>query len=77
MHVNISRSKLLINAARRKDRSGKDSKRQIRCNHCGGAMRNNGEMVACLMCARDITHICSTCTHVRAGEVPEKSKKSA
>lgn len=77
MFVNISRSKLLINN-RRFDRSApKPKQRTPKCNHCGGLVRENGEMEICLMCGRERTHYCSNCQFAHASEIENKNKKSA
>ncbi|MGP0629688.1 hypothetical protein ACTRW9_08260 [Nitrospina sp. 32_T5] len=76
MYVNISRSKLLVND-RRYSKKKKAEKSAPRCNHCGGLVRENGEMVACIMCSREEGHFCSSCAYTHASEVPQKGKKSA
>lgn len=75
MFVNISRSKFLINGARG-PRKRKKSAPAERCKHCGGAFRNNGEFANCIMCSREIGHVCVNCTHASTVDV-EKTKKSA
>ncbi len=76
MYVNISRSKLLINkqfgrTARKTTRSAP------KCNHCGGLVRENGEIEICIMCGRERSHYCSNCQFAHASEVSPKDKKSA
>lgn len=77
MIVKISRSKLLINSQGSARRARKSKKNVIRCNHCGGLVRNDGELVACIMCSRDVDHVCGNCAHVRAADVSVNNKKSA
>jgi len=77
MYVNISRSKLLINKKRFSRTSRKANKPAPKCNHCGGLIRENGEMIACIMCSREATHHCSLCTHKLLSEIAPKDKKSA
>jgi phage terminase large subunit GpA-like protein len=76
MYVNVSRSKLLINnlTTIRKTKK-KTSASSIRCNHCGGPVRANGEINSCLMCSREVNHVCANCSHVRPEEVVSDSKK--
>ncbi|MBI4382600.1 MAG: hypothetical protein HY579_01025 [Nitrospinae bacterium] len=76
MFVNISRSKMLINNPIARN-AHKAKKAQPRCNHCGGLIRTSGELATCIMCSREVSHVCSLCTHLPAGELLEKSKKSA
>ena len=76
MIVKISRSKLLINSQSSVRRARKVKKSTTRCNHCGGLVRNDGELVACIMCSRDVDHVCGSCAHVRASDV-SVNKKSA
>ena len=74
MLVNISRSKFLIN----KTRSPQLNKKLggvAKCNHCGGAFKNSGDMAACIMCSRELGHICGNCAHAVAGSVT-KNKES-
>lgn len=77
MIVKISRSKLLINSQGSHRRTRRTKKRVLRCNHCGGLIRQDGELEACIMCSRDVDHVCQLCTHVRPAEVARKNKKSA
>ena len=77
MYVNISRSKLLINNRRPLKKKKKPVEASMRCNHCGGPIRPNGEILTCLMCSREQNHTCSNCGHVRNDEVAGKDKKSA
>ena len=79
MYVNISRNKLLINNRRhhlRKPKKGTAST-VIYCNHCGGALRPNGEIQTCIMCARELGHICANCSNVHTNDVADANKKSA
>lgn len=75
MYVNIARSKLLINSTRIPRKKRKPAPVES-CNHCGGAFRNNGDMANCIMCSREIGHVCGNCSHVSAAAA-EKAKKSA
>ena len=75
MFVNISRNKLLINSPMQ--RSRKPAQTTAQCNHCGGLLKLSGEMMSCIMCSREINHICSACSHVTKRSLPEKNKKSA
>ncbi|QPJ65907.1 MAG: hypothetical protein G3M78_11080 [Candidatus Nitrohelix vancouverensis] len=77
MHVNISRSKLLINKKRFSYKPRKAKKPALRCNHCGGAIRFSGELEACLMCSRDVSHHCGACAYVRPDFVVDEKQKSA
>ncbi len=77
MYVNVSRSKLLINNQRPLKKAKKSRESSVRCNHCGGPIRANGEIETCIMCSREAGHVCSNCSNVLAQEVPESSKKSA
>ena len=78
MYVNVSRSKLLINNpnAVRKAKK-KTTEASIRCNHCGGVIRANGEIQTCLMCSREANHVCANCLHVRPQEIIADSKKKS
>lgn len=80
MYVNVSRSKLLINN-RRNNHLRKHTKSHANsatcCNHCGGAIRPSGEMQTCIMCGRELGHVCSNCSHAPAHEIAETSKKTA
>ena len=77
MYVHISRSKLLINKKRFSKTSRKAKKPSPKCNHCGGLIRENGEMMACIMCSRDAAHHCSLCINKHSSEISPKDKKSA
>ncbi len=78
MYVNVSRGKLLINNPNtvRKAKK-KKTESTMRCNHCGGPIRANGEILACLMCSREANHVCANCCHVRPEEIIADSKKKA
>ena len=76
MYVNISRNKLLINNKPFSKRK-KPGKPADRCNHCGGLIREDGELKACIMCSRPAGHFCANCTYTHASEVDSKNKKSA
>ena len=76
MHVNISRSKDLINKRRLKKKAIKSDGGGKRCNHCGGAIRVSLDLEARLMCAREVGHICERCLFVTPAKL-DKSKKSA
>ena len=67
MFVNISRNKLLINSRRSYIRNHTKSQPSsiTCCNHCGGAIKPSGEMQTCIMCGREIGHVCSNCSHQR------------
>ena len=71
MIVNIARNKLLINKNRLMSKVSKSKKRQPRCNHCGGLVRNENEFSACMMCSRDANHVCSTCVYVSSEKLDE------
>ena len=75
MLTNISHSKYLDNRLRRNELNKKRSD-AVKCNHCGGAFRNSGDMIACIMCSRESGHICDNCTHATTDAL-EKNKKSA
>jgi len=79
MHVNISRSKLLINSRRNKLRRPTKGRAvsPVCCNHCGGAIRPSGEMDTCIMCGRELGHVCSNCSHAPANEIAGISEKTA
>jgi len=72
--MNITRSKSLINKIKRA-RSAKTQVNAVRCNHCGGPVRANGDIQSCLMCSRDVEHLCANCSHPR--ERPQENQKSA
>lgn len=76
MIVNISRNKLLINKNRVSSRLVKPKKPQPRCNHCGGLVRVDNELSACVMCSREIDHVCDTCSYATLEEIA-KNKKTA
>jgi len=76
MYVKISRSKQLINNRRTKQKVRKAAVPENRCNHCGGVIRHNGELISCLMCSREAGHLCERCSFVTQ-EAMEKKKKSA
>ena len=75
MLVNISRIKFLINKSRSPEKITKPDK-VVNCNHCGGAFRNSEDVASCIMCSRELGHICKNCTHTTAVTV-EDNKKSA
>ena len=75
MFVNVYRSKVLINKIRNSRINGKHGK-VANCNHCSGAFRNSGDITACIMCSRELGHICGSCIHV-SSETVVKNKKSA
>jgi hypothetical protein len=70
MHVNVSRSKLLINNKRNPliRRTKSPAVAVACCNHCGGAIKPSGEMQTCIMCGREVGHVCSNCSHAPAHE---------
>ena len=74
MIVNISRNKLLINKNRLKRNFRKEKKEQFRCNHCGGLVRMDGELVSCIMCSRDKDHFCELCCYKPKKQVSENQK---
>ncbi len=76
MFVKISRSKQLINNRRTRQKIRKAAVPENRCNHCGGAIRQSGELTSCLMCSRELGHFCERCQFVPK-EVAENKKKSA
>ncbi len=77
MYVKISRSKLLINSKQYGKNKKKTTVNAPKCNHCGGLVRENGEIEICLMCGRDISHVCSNCQFAHTSEVKAENKKSA
>ncbi len=77
MYVNISRSKQLINNRRFTRKAAKTTQSSPKCNHCGGLVRENGEIEICLMCGRDISHSCPQCQFKHMSEVKPEDKKSA
>lgn len=76
MQVNISRSKLLINKKRFSKPVKKKTKPAPKCNHCGGLVRENGEIVACIMCGREEKHYCGNCQFAHPSEIAEDNKKA-
>ena len=62
MNMSVARSRFLVNGTRAFGKK-KKSRPVERCNHCGGAFRNTGEFITCLMCSREKEHVCSNCTH--------------
>ena len=62
MQINISRNKILINVVPKLHANKKESN-SGRCNHCGGAFKNEFDMTVCVMCSRDSGHACSSCSH--------------
>lgn len=77
MYVNISRSKQLINNRRYNRKKTKTTQSAPKCNHCGGLVRENGEIEICIMCGREISHSCPQCQFKRPAEVKPEDKKSA
>ena len=77
MIVKISRSKILLNSQGSAYRARRAKKPVVRCNHCGGLIRHDGELIACIMCSRDIDHTCGSCAHVRPADVSIEKQKSA
>ena len=75
MLVNVYRSKVLINKLRN-SRLSRTRGKVANCNHCSGAFRNSGDITACIMCSRELGHICGSCIHV-SSETVVKNKKSA
>ena len=75
MFVNISRSKLLINSPMHRAR--KPAQQAQQCNHCGGLLKLSNDTLSCIMCAREVNHICSNCSHVTPGTLASKDRKSA
>jgi hypothetical protein len=68
MLVNISRSKFLINSLTI-PRKARNRGQVARCNHCGGAFRNNGDLATCIMCSRETGHACASCSHTNNADV--------
>jgi len=69
MYVNVSRSKFLINS--RSNQLRRHTKRpavSASCNHCGGVIRPSGEMQTCIMCGRELGHVCANCSHAPVHE---------
>lgn len=71
MLVNISRNKQLINSKRLR-KSPEPVNTRVRCNHCGGWIRMDGELNACMMCSRQEGHTCENCSNI-----PEESLSKA
>jgi hypothetical protein len=76
MYVNIARNKLLINKKHFTKVAKKEEAPARRCNHCGGAIRDSGEMEACIMCARDVNHYCDNCIQGHPSKVSGEKQKS-
>jgi len=72
MFVNITRSKLLVNSNKALRKNKKPAAKSVRCNHCGGPVRPNGDIQSCLMCSRDISHLCANCSSPREESNQEK-----
>jgi len=77
MYVKISRSKFLINSKQFGRPARKTSQSSPKCNHCGGLIRENGEIEVCIMCGRERNHYCNNCQYAHSSEVSPKNKKSA
>ena len=76
MYVKTSSSKVLKNnlTTIRKIKK-KQTASSLRCNHCGGPVRANGEINSCLMCSREASHVCTNCSNLRPEKVVAESKK--
>ena len=71
--MNISQSQFLINKRRIKRRIKKKKEVEDRCNHCGGAFKGCLALENCLMCGREIGHICKDCMHIPDDKIIQKS----
>lgn len=50
------------------------------CNHCGGNLTMNGDLLSCLMCGREADHLCENCLIKpvqSAGKDKKETKTSA
>jgi len=79
MYVNISRNRLLINNRRHNLIKQKKTSKSVavNCNHCGGIIRPDGEIQTCIMCTRELGHLCANCSNVSAQQLADINKKSA
>lgn len=46
------------------------------CNHCGGKLTMNGDILSCLMCGREADHLCDNCL-IKPVQNAAKDKKEA
>lgn len=46
------------------------------CNHCGGKLTMNGDILSCLMCGREADHLCDNCL-IKPVQSTGKDKKEA
>ncbi len=46
------------------------------CNHCGGKLTMNGDILSCLMCGREADHLCDNCL-IKPDQNAAKEKKEA
>lgn len=46
------------------------------CNHCGGKLTMNGDILSCLMCGREADHLCDNCL-IKPVQNTSKDKKEA
>lgn len=46
------------------------------CNHCGGNLTMNGDILSCLMCGREADHLCDNCL-IKPAQNTGKEKKEA
>ncbi len=53
-----------------------NSKVVMVCNHCGGNLTMNGDILSCLMCGREADHLCDNCL-IKPGQNAGKEKKEA
>lgn len=44
------------------------------CNHCGGKLTMNGDILSCLMCGREADHLCDNCL-IKPGQNADRDKK--
>ncbi len=44
------------------------------CNHCGGKLTMNGDILSCLMCGREADHLCDNCL-IKPAQNTGKEKK--
>ncbi|MGK7345864.1 MAG: hypothetical protein ACNS63_08650 [Candidatus Nitrospinota bacterium M3_3B_026] len=45
------------------------AERQVRCYHCGGALKTAEEGAKCVMCGRYAEHRCDNCIYHEGGKV--------
>lgn len=55
----------------------KAKKKHPICNHCGGALTMDGDMLKCLMCGREAGHHCELCMIHPEEKDNKRKRKSA